>query len=319
MNLVFLVYDSRSGSTLLSREISAHFSDVFVTPEIRFDPFLLRGETWVGHAGADGVAMLLRQYRYTEKTGLSEAEIHAALAVRNPLTIQGVMEDICLQIARRDGLPRPATIIVKSGAHLWVWRRIRRILPDARFLFVVRDPRAVVFSKLNTERPYHAGQSMAWAGCAAAAIQWRWYARNAARIAATQGSLLEVRYEELLADPTAVMGRIGAFIGSASAGRRAAYYRVPQAEQAIHRLVLTEGLAIDRADAWREGLGAQAREVIEQLCGREMRARGYLPVPAESTVARLAVTAQELLRSGWRIGREFGARALARAVGDGRD
>jgi hypothetical protein len=115
------------------------------------------------------------------------------------------------------------------------------------------------------------------------------------------------------------MGRIGGFIGSSSAGRGPSSYRIPQAEQAIHRRVLDEGLAIDRADAWRDGLGTRERVVIEQLCDREMQARGYARDPKLPLVGRLAATTRELLRSGWRISREFGSRALAKGGLNHRD
>jgi hypothetical protein len=269
----------------------------------------------------DGVTALLREHRHVEKTGLPDAEIRAAAAARSPLRIRGVIEEVALRLAAADRRAQPSTAILKSGAHLWVWRRIRRTLPDARFLFIVRDPRAVVLSKLGTERPYHAGQSMAWAGCAAAAVQWRWYARHADRIAATPGTLLEVRYEDLLAEPASVLERVGRFLGATVSGRGTASYRIAPAERSIHPLALEDGLATERAQAWRTGLGARECAVVERICGREMAARGYAALERHARPREWAMTAQEIARSGWRIGQELGSRAIARVrpgAGDSR-
>ena len=75
MKLVFLVYDSRSGSTLLSREIAAQFPDVYVSPEIRFDDLFGRDAGWWKHAADGRVFRLLEAGRIPEKLGLARDEV----------------------------------------------------------------------------------------------------------------------------------------------------------------------------------------------------------------------------------------------------
>ncbi|MBV8146456.1 MAG: hypothetical protein JO184_15785, partial [Gammaproteobacteria bacterium] len=45
---VFLVSDSRSGSTLLARELTARVADIIVTTELNFDPVFARN--WAGRS-----------------------------------------------------------------------------------------------------------------------------------------------------------------------------------------------------------------------------------------------------------------------------
>ena len=54
--VAFLVYDSRSGSTLLAKEISANLDGVMVTPEIGFDRLLAEGEAGLRRKGIGPIA-----------------------------------------------------------------------------------------------------------------------------------------------------------------------------------------------------------------------------------------------------------------------
>jgi hypothetical protein len=299
MKFVFLVYDSRSGSTLLSREIAAQFPDVYVSPEIRFDALFGRDAGWWKHAADGRVFRLLEAGRIPEKLDLARDELQRLSS--GARGIRPLIEDLIACAAARDGRGRPAVAVIKSGRHLRAARRILADIPDARFLYVVRDPRAAIASKLMTERPYVPGQKMAWAGVGAAALQWCWYGRLARRLAKS-APLLALKYESLLEDSAGTSEAVAQFLGSRR-GAGGARYRVPDAERAIHQRALADGVDASRASAWRAELSPGDQAVIESVCGREMRRWGYKsdgrlhPIRAAALVARaFAVSAARVAR-----------------------
>ncbi len=304
MRLIFLVYDSRSGSTLLSREIAAQFPDVYVTPEIRFDALFGRGAGWWKDA-ADGRAFRrLEAGRVPEKLGLARDELQRlSFGARG---IRPLIEDLVVRAAARDGRSPPDVAVIKSGRHLRAARHILADIPDARFLYIVRDPRAAIASKLVTERPYVPGQKMAWAGVGAAALQWCWYGRLARRLSRS-APLLVVKYESLLKDAAGTSEALAQFLESRR-GTGGPRYRVPDAEREIHQRAIADGLDASRASAWRAELSPGDQAVIESVCGREMRRWGYKTDSRLHPIRAAALVATAFAVSAARVAREVAAR-----------
>lgn len=302
MNVVFLVYDSRSGSTLLSREITSHVPGVLVTPELRFDMLVRRGERWLANAPTADILELLRQHRWAAKLEFTAPMLEEVVR-RHRESIRALIEGVAATLAAHRRQPAPSTVVIKSGMHLRVWRRILTLIPDARFLTIVRDPRAAIASKLATPRPYHPGQPMAWGGTLLAALQWRWYSATARRIGA-YGELHTVNYEELLDSHSQVLSGVAAFLGS-QLQWGTDRYRIPAAEHAIHGRVLTEGLEHERSSAWRKTLSREDQAVIEFVCGAEMRRRGYDPEQLPGLPASFALLGKAFASSCYLVARQL--------------
>ena len=310
MKLVFLVYDSRSGSTLLSRELSDTFAEVVVTPELRFDGLLKYTDTWLDSASSSDLAGLLCQFRFDTKLDWSFEALRESLSrPTRQAGLEGIIRTLVQNLAAASGRRPPAVAVIKSGMHLRVWRKIRRRLPQASFVYMVRDPRAVVHSKLNTPRPYVEGQTMAWAGVFAASLRWRLYCAKVESIIANGGDVHVVRYEDLLETHEPTMTGLANFLDCAPSphvGR----YSVPRAEQAIHRNVEVDGIVAERMNAWRGSLHANDQATVEILCSSYMRRWRY---PPEKELTRLAAAmvligslsnsvakiAMETLRRSW--------------------
>lgn len=104
-----------------------------------------------------------------------------------------------------------ATIVVdKNPPHTLHVPLIRRLLPGARFVHLVRDGRDVAASLVAA----HAGWGRYWAPARVvdAAAVWRRHVLAARQVPRDDG-LLEVRYEQLRADGPAVLRRVFAFAG----------------------------------------------------------------------------------------------------------
>lgn len=314
MKLVFLVYDSRSGSTLLSRELSDAFADVVVTPELRFDGLSKYTDSWLDSASSSELAGLLCRYRFDSKLGWSFEALRKSLSQPRPQAgLEGIIQTLVESLAAASERPPPAVAVIKSGMHLRVWRRIRRRLPRASFIYMVRDPRAVVHSKLNTPRPYVKGQTMAWAGVFAASLRWRLYCAKVDSILASGGEIHVVRYEDLLETHDEIMIGLADFLGcppSPHVGR----YAVPPAEQAIHRNVEVDGIVVERMSAWRDSLHANDQATIEIICGNYMRRWRYLPENELTRFAAARVLIVSLSKSVARIGMETLRRSWSAVV-----
>lgn len=312
--IAFMVYESRSGSTLLSRELAAKLSDVVVTPEIAFNSILRRNVSALEPSDwPELIDGLYAGYDFFNSP-LTRGE---ALNVVMPEGIAlGLREGLVALIEAMAAEQTPSdlgatqAIVVKNGTTIRDWRALQKLFGmDLHLIFVYRDPRAVINSKLRTPRPYHPEETMAWGGSLLAAWQWKRYSQIARHAAAAGVRVTEVRYEDFMTVPDLTLHHIAAALGvHVLVNARDGAYRIPEDERGIHKLVEQGGIERDRVDAWLIELSARDRAAIEALIEKEMRLRGYgtaQPVSLARRVARVArclpdLTAR-LLRHGMYI------------------
>lgn len=160
---------------------------------------------------------------------------------------------------------------------------LRRIFPEARFVHVVRDGRAVANSFLQMPwwRGYRGPQGWGWGPVSEAdAEAWEASGRSFAVLAGLEwkllieafeeargqvpdGRWLEIRYEDFVSSPREVTGDILRFLGlgwSERFERGFARYRV----------------APDRMDAYRSDLGIHDVAMLEDVLGPVLRRSGYI-------------------------------------------
>ena len=139
------------------------------------------------------------------------------MAAAGPLEEHGVSEDEMRDAARRarrpqggggparaSTRPRPRTPGKRrwgdeTPSYLKRMRRIQRALSEARFIHVIRDGRDTLAAKpgeINTGAALATGQ------------RWEKKVRSARVTGAPDGPLLEVRYEDLIADPEGTLRRV---------------------------------------------------------------------------------------------------------------
>jgi hypothetical protein len=161
----------------------------------------------------------------------------------------------------------------KTPAHGLHMVRLAELLPEAVFVHAIRDGRDVALSIVD----------MSWGpdDVAGAAVHW---ADRVTRIRTAGRSLgprryLEVSYEELLADPATVLGRICSLAGLAyhpamldfapAAGRQLAMSGAPDEDRNLAR-PLTRGLR-----DWRGQMSPVDVASFEALAGSVLAAFGY--------------------------------------------
>jgi len=227
----------RSGTTYLARTLGRH-------PSIAHFP----NETGV----------LRGFFRWLEDGVHASTEQKAAIGRR---FVSGWLD----AYRRTTGKPR---VLEKTPPNVHVMNWVLACFPEAQFLHIVRDPRAVV-SSMQEAREARLGRATVEQG----ARFWNTLVGEAVRKGQRMapGRFLQVSYEELLAQPAAAFGRILEFL-----------------EEPAEPLLAFVERETDRSRAgrWRDLLPDQDVGLVEQLCGELMRELGYEPSRPAAVASR---------------------------------
>jgi hypothetical protein len=287
----FVVGIARSGTTLLRLMLDAH-PQLTIPPETHFLPQLLTHfDRWVeqGIEGAElrGRAMeLIVSHPRWGDIDLDPREVERRMAQHDPLTAGDAARSFYEAYAAGEGKPRWGD---KSPPYTWKARRIQRALPEAHFIHLIRDGRDVALSL--SEVSWGPGDIQA------AATKWVEELGRARQRAKRlrPGTYVEVRYEDLVADPEPLLRRIADFVGLPWDPVMLDYHHGaeermkevirdfhPQGGGTItaeererqHELVKSPPSA-SRVGRWRTQMSAEDREAFETVAGDLLTELGY--------------------------------------------
>jgi hypothetical protein len=164
---------------------------------------------------------------------------------------------------------------------------MKRLFPEAFVIHIVRDPRDVLASKKKAQ--WSRGRS-ALAHLFAHRVQARLGREWGARLFGNR--YVEVRYEDLIAEPAAVLGRICATLGIAFHARMLEFSTssrelVAQDELEWKRETLGPLLA-DNRDKWSAELTPWEIALADAVCRDALREHGYRGAGDLGLCARLA-------------------------------
>jgi LPS sulfotransferase NodH len=287
---VFLVGCPRSGTTLLQRLLDAH-PQVAIAPETHFiRRFWMRRDSY-GDLTDDGafarlVSDIIAMPEFPEMA--LDAEAFRAAARTSTRTYSTLFELLLRSFARRRGA---AIAGEKTPNHLLYMQTLERFFPAARFIHIVRDPRAVVNSWMTV--PWSTGTIAGDTGV------WRRYVRTAWKQPPRRGALKVVHYEVLAAAPEKVLRSICEFLGLPFHPAMLEFHEREPDTLNFSREPWKRKAAgpIDDAaiEDWRQRMSAGHIEQIEQLAWREMLRLGYKPLTG--TPALVLATARRVVRN----------------------
>lgn len=191
----------RSGTTLLRNMVAAH--PLLAVPD---ESYFIRNvhKELVRRGRPDDLELawrLIREERFFKQWGIGSDPVEAVLAAHPPASYPDLIRALFAAHAAARGRPLSADK-TPSSAYCFDWYAPR--FPGSRFAHIVRDPREVCMSL--AVQPWQRG------GIAQAAQDWVTIVRRARRNASALGDrYVEIRYEELVAEPAAVLRRLCTF------------------------------------------------------------------------------------------------------------
>jgi hypothetical protein len=321
----FVVGMNRSGTTLLRMMLDAH-PDLAIPPETHFVPDVVRASRKRGTKPRDVLAAM-KSHREWEDFAFSDDDALAILERAGKLDPTSALRAFYEAYARRAGKPRWGE---KTPRYVLKMPLIQSALPEARFVHVIRDGRDVTLSVLD--------RTVKELDAAEVARRWQRKIERARSDAPRLGHYLEVRYEELVAEPRRVLERVCEFIDLPFDEAMLDYHRrsgerleemrreLPGSKSAselsverrmdTHRRTTAPPDA-SRATRWREEMSEADRSSFERVAGGTLAKLGY-PLPDAPSVAFvLCVEEGQLEQQGIlfaRSLRRFGGRFAGCAI-----
>jgi hypothetical protein len=221
VNHLFVGGPPRSGTTLLELVLSAH-PDVTVTPEAEFIERLVTfrwpSQRALTAAEADVVRKaMLEDQKLSAWPGFDRDEFLASGAVRPGMRLADVLDALFLWYARlHDGGTRwvgnkKGVYAEPSGVYF------KKIFPDAKFVFIVRDPRDAVPSMIA-----QLGYSSARRAATQIALRGAHISRMCGR---SPKDFCVVRYEDLVLHPLATCAGLCKFLELEPSSRMLEFYK----------------------------------------------------------------------------------------------
>jgi hypothetical protein len=240
--MIFNVGARRSGTYWLQRITCAH-------PAVAEVP----SETYVF---SHGIAPLMERFHHDDPTYEEVGQVYA----RRDVVIAGVRR-LCDDVFGEFVGEGHTHAAERTPWHVYHLPLIAEVYPDARFVHIIRDGRDSARSIV--------AQPWGPDNVKEAAEEWRSSVAAGRAAAADLGErLLEVRYEEVLADPAAAIPRIYAHHGLEGGLDEALEAAGAKANIGRHDKRVGSG-------KWREGWGRRDVRDFERVAGDQLRELGY--------------------------------------------
>jgi Sulfotransferase family len=278
----FIVGVSRSGTTLLRLMLDAH-PQLAIPPETHFIPELV--EACERGAGPEQAVELLTGHRRWPDFRLDRDELLRRLRALDPFTASDALRAFYGCYADRAGKPRWGD---KTPHYTRRMPLIARVLPEARFIHLIRDGRDVALSFMEV----HFGP----ADVRSAAERWTRWVAKARRHGQRVDHYLELRYEDLVQDAEGVLTRVCDFIElpwdaamleyhARAPGRIEEIVRdfdrrrggpaIPAEVRARQHRHVSQPLREDRVARWRRDMSPADQAAFESVAGELLAELGY--------------------------------------------
>ncbi len=272
--LFFIVGPHRAGTTLVQAMLSSH-SALTIPPETGFfDQVWTRRQTLGSLATPDG---LIRVGRFVNGPDCSVSDLGLEWpAVAQALSgTRGGYDDLFAALltlyADHRGKRRVGE---KSPRHLFAATDIVQLYPHAKFLCLIRDPRAVARSERETS----------WGSKSVCRITRRWcrVVDEAARLQRLWSAerFRVIRYEDLVSEPERTLRAICDFLGETFEPQMLQFHERPIGERGFRadeewKQNTLRALDASRSQQWRTGLSPAQIKLIENLAGPRLGQEGY--------------------------------------------
>ncbi len=283
MNRLFIIGIGRSGSTILSKTLGSH-PDCLDNPEIPLFSFFYKE---------------LRNNRFNSKRNHLVVRFINAMKRRHPGHPWHIQTEEITKIpskldyfsylnqlstlftsdsASEKNAQSPKWIIDKNPVNTLHAHHFLKEYPQTKAIFLVRDPRANVASRIQSVNSVH-GRNNHWI---LNAIRWKRYNRRFHHLMRDYSSQIYLlRYEQFVMHPQQTINELCAFLGLSPmkidevATRNPSGYNESNARLNKKYVDLNQPISSRAVEQWREVLDLRQQEIIESICRNEMPNFGY--------------------------------------------
>ncbi|MEW6518559.1 MAG: sulfotransferase [Thermodesulfobacteriota bacterium] len=275
--IALLTYLSRSGSTFLSSSLDKH-------PAFRvsIETDILQYLIEIPEHQLPDIQMIYRKLGQKSLTlqRILDKEIFESCHQKLDHVSYYSVASCMLQSHFKDAAD---VFIVKNRGGAWHLFRLAECIPELKFIHIVRDGRAVLNSQYNTDRVYRKGKMAA--DPLLPAMTWKKWVGFVERFKEYYPDrIIEVRYEDLVADHETQLARVQKFLlGSEMlpniTDRDSDGYkeRIPAKELSLHANVGKKPMGMN-IEKWKSSLSKRDIVAYELIAEKALRNRGYEPL-----------------------------------------
>lgn len=273
---IFLMCSERSGSNLITKMMDAHRDICGPSPKHLFNPvvrnfFRYEPLDEPAHWGEllDDIDRLLGSDFAQWQCTFNRERL---LQLAQPGDLRGLLTGVFQEEALAHG--KQHYFVKENHIYEFITYLVAE-LPEARFVYQVRDPRDMALSWHESEA--HAG------GIVAAARQWKWdqqrFLRDHAVLRRASRSH-RICFEDLVKRPREVLHGVTDFLGLRFDESMLAYHTNEWTRRNAATIDSWTNLGkppiADKCGRYRQSLACDEIAVIERICGPEMNATGYV-------------------------------------------
>ena len=264
--IYFILSQPRSGSTLLRLQLNKE-PNVISIPETHFFNFKNKFKHLDPAKDPQQAIETWLTYFFVRRMELDLDLLRKDLN-EGPLTWKKMFESTLLHYAKKY---HPEIIdpiwVEKTPPHIFFKDDIRRMYPEARFIFLVRDPRAVVAST----------QNMSFSTTNVVTLSRSWQ-KSIQYLEENERSLL-IRYEDLVETPETILKKVYEFMELSGDPDPTKGVVDPVEKKNWNSSETAKPIHSDNIEKWRRNLSRidGHPQIVEKICAEGMKRFGYQP------------------------------------------
>lgn len=269
---IFICGCGRSGTTLLGSLLGSH-SNCIATPESQFIFDLIQGSHLSANITIEPdqvIKQLSKHWRFklwNLKLSTNDFKI------KEINTYSELIQFIVNTYASQNDKPNASYWIDHTPEHIQHIATLMKLFPEAKFIHIIRDGRAIASSVLNLD----------WGGLHTIPQIAQWWVRQIGYGLAAENYLgkaisKQVKYENLLLKPEETLKEICTFIGINYQVKmlKGNDYKVPSYTESQHKLIGTKPDS-KQITIWKKRLSSRQIEIFESSTQDILSYLGYTP------------------------------------------